>query len=57
MVENPNPSSAEVSDITNAVLEGADSISLACEVSNGFYTVESVKMLSMIIIEAERYSL
>ena len=54
MVESPIPTRAEVSDITNAVLDGCDAILLSDETAVGQYPVETVKVAAVTITEAER---
>ena len=53
MVVSPTPTRAEVSDITNAVLDGCDSILLSDETAVGQYPVEAVRVADKIIKEAE----
>lgn len=48
MVENATPTRAEVSDITNAMLDNADSLMLSEETAIGKYPLESVRYLSRI---------
>ena len=54
MVMAPTPTRAEVSDITNAVLDGCDAILLSEETAVGKYPVEVVKVADATIQEAEK---
>jgi pyruvate kinase len=53
MVESPTPTRAEVSDITNAVLDGCDAILLSDETAVGQFPVETVHVADLTIREAE----
>jgi pyruvate kinase len=53
MVESPTPTRAEVSDITNAVLDGCDAILLSDETAIGQFPVETVKVAESTIRSAE----
>ena len=56
MQKNPRPSRAEVADVTNAVLDGADAVMLSGESANGQYPSESVAMQAQIVTNAENWS-
>jgi pyruvate kinase len=54
MIQNPMPTRAEVSDVANAVYEGADAIMLSGETSAGQYPVRCVETLDSIARRQEK---
>ena len=55
MEQRPVPTRAEVSDIFNAVLDGAASVMVTGETAVGKYPAETIRYLVNTAAEAERY--
>ena len=55
MIDNPTPTRAEVTDVANAIYEGADAVMLSGETTIGKYPTESVKFISRIAKQTEKY--
>jgi len=54
MIDNPHPSRADVSDIANALYDGADAIMLSGETSVGKFPVDCVKTMRHVADLTER---
>lgn len=53
MTENPRPTRAEVSDVSNAVIDHTDAVMLSEESAAGKYPVETIAMMAEIIEKTE----
>ena len=56
MINNPRPTRAEAADVANAIFDGTDAVMLSAESAAGKYPVQSIRMMSNIILESERHS-
>ncbi len=55
MIQNVTPTRAEVNDVANAVIDGADAVMLSGETSVGKYPVKVIQTMRDIITESEKH--
>ncbi|HRP40176.1 MAG: pyruvate kinase [Chitinophagales bacterium] len=57
MIESPTPTRAEITDVANAAIDGADAVMLSAETSTGKYPLKVIQVMSKILRNIEDSSI
>jgi len=55
MIENSTPTRAEITDVANAVIDGADAVMLSAETSTGKYPLRVIQVMGKILSNIEEH--